>query len=205
MPISFQISWWRAQAIRFLLRWPSLYLCHLTNIARHRAFGRDAAIRITEAGFAQAVTEDGLSSFDSALASPSFDNRRANETLVHDMAMQDWLGEELFVPRPMLHMHVRQGDKIQLGKAESVATWMRAAMLLRVHDPSLHRIQSKKKTETRDLRASVESSLVNLMLAAECDYSVTTLDSNWNRVIHSMRITGGRANSPVIVLTNGVW
>ncbi|CAI5984701.1 unnamed protein product [Closterium sp. NIES-65] len=188
MPISFQISWWRAQAIRFLLRWPSLYLCHLTNIARHRAFGRDAAIRITEAGFAQAVTEDGLSSFDSALASPSFDNRRANETLVHDMAMQDWLGEELFVPRPMLHMHVRQGDKIQLGKAESVATWMRAAMLLRVHDPSLHRMWISTDTQ--------ESSLVNLMLAAECDYSVTTLDSNWNRVIHSMRITGGRANSP---------
>ncbi|CAI5512794.1 unnamed protein product [Closterium sp. Naga37s-1] len=172
-----------------------------------------------EAGFAQAVTEDGLSSFASAPASPSLDNRRANETLVHDMAMQDRLGKELFAPRPMLHMHVRQGDKIQLGKAESVATWMRAAMLLRVHDPSLHRMwistdtqevldiakqyrhwrvywfgnepkwdpksQSQKKTGKRELRASVESSLLNLMLVVECDYSVMALDSNRNRVIPS--------------------
>ncbi|CAI5474248.1 unnamed protein product [Closterium sp. Yama58-4] len=203
-----KISWWRAQAIRFLLRWPSLYLCHLTNIARHKAFGRDAAIRIMEAFSAEAVAEDSLSSFVSALASPSFDNRMVNETLLHD------------------------GDKIKLGKAESVATWMKAAMLLRVHDPSLHRMwistdtqevmdiakqyrhwhaywfedepkwdpksESQKRTETRDLRASVESSLVNLMLAAECDYSVTTLDSNWNRVIHFMRITGRRLGFPAV-------
>jgi len=29
-----QVSWWRSQAVRYLLRFPSAYLCHLLNFAR---------------------------------------------------------------------------------------------------------------------------------------------------------------------------
>ncbi|CAI6007014.1 unnamed protein product [Closterium sp. NIES-64] len=31
--------WWQAQALRFLLRWPSALLCHATNRMRHSAYG----------------------------------------------------------------------------------------------------------------------------------------------------------------------
>ncbi|GJP37942.1 hypothetical protein CLOM_g22389 [Closterium sp. NIES-68] len=35
--------WWRAQALRFLLRAPSPYLCHISNVVRHMTFGPMAA------------------------------------------------------------------------------------------------------------------------------------------------------------------
>ncbi|CAI5976487.1 unnamed protein product, partial [Closterium sp. NIES-64] len=38
-----QVQWWRAQALRFMLRWPSPYLCHLLNRHRHRAYGMQVA------------------------------------------------------------------------------------------------------------------------------------------------------------------
>ncbi|GJP32608.1 hypothetical protein CLOM_g17221 [Closterium sp. NIES-68] len=31
--------WWRAQATRFMMRWPSAHLCHVSNQQRHAAFG----------------------------------------------------------------------------------------------------------------------------------------------------------------------
>ncbi|CAI6000165.1 unnamed protein product [Closterium sp. NIES-65] len=37
------VQWWRAQALRFMLRWPSPYLCHLLNRHRHRAYGMQVA------------------------------------------------------------------------------------------------------------------------------------------------------------------
>ncbi|CAI5996315.1 unnamed protein product [Closterium sp. NIES-64] len=38
-----QAYWWQAQALRFLLRWPSALLCHATNRMRHSAYGLQAA------------------------------------------------------------------------------------------------------------------------------------------------------------------
>ncbi|CAI5969334.1 unnamed protein product [Closterium sp. NIES-65] len=38
-----KVQWWRAQALRFMLRWPSPYLCHLLNRHRHRAYGMQVA------------------------------------------------------------------------------------------------------------------------------------------------------------------
>ncbi|CAI7861250.1 unnamed protein product, partial [Closterium sp. NIES-53] len=38
-----KVHWWRAQAVRFIMRWPSAHLCHVTNQERHRAFGTLAA------------------------------------------------------------------------------------------------------------------------------------------------------------------
>lgn len=35
-----RMSWWRAQATRYLLRWPSTYLCRLTNRERHLVYGK---------------------------------------------------------------------------------------------------------------------------------------------------------------------
>ncbi|CAI5989572.1 unnamed protein product [Closterium sp. NIES-64] len=38
-----QAYWWQAQALRFLLRWPSTHLCHATNRMRHSAYGNHTA------------------------------------------------------------------------------------------------------------------------------------------------------------------
>ncbi|CAI5489872.1 unnamed protein product [Closterium sp. Naga37s-1] len=39
-----QAYWWQAQALRFLLRWPSALLCHATNRMRHSAYGLQTAV-----------------------------------------------------------------------------------------------------------------------------------------------------------------
>ncbi|CAI7779471.1 unnamed protein product [Closterium sp. NIES-53] len=38
-----KVHWWRAQAVRFIMRWPSAHLCHVINQERHRAFSMLAA------------------------------------------------------------------------------------------------------------------------------------------------------------------
>ncbi|CAI5489701.1 unnamed protein product [Closterium sp. Naga37s-1] len=43
-----KVHWWRAQAVRFLLRWPSTYLCHVSNRERHRSFGMIAANHVAQ-------------------------------------------------------------------------------------------------------------------------------------------------------------
>ncbi|CAI5948668.1 unnamed protein product [Closterium sp. NIES-65] len=41
-----QLHWWRAQAVRFMLRWPSAHLCHVINQQRHTAYGMHVANHI---------------------------------------------------------------------------------------------------------------------------------------------------------------
>ncbi|CAI5523934.1 unnamed protein product [Closterium sp. Naga37s-1] len=41
-----KLHWWRAQAVRFMLRWPSAHLCHVINQQRHTAYGMHTANRI---------------------------------------------------------------------------------------------------------------------------------------------------------------
>ncbi|TKY61345.1 hypothetical protein E2542_SST11196 [Spatholobus suberectus] len=40
--------WWRAQAVRYLMRFPTEYTCNLLNEARHAAFGKIAAKMVLE-------------------------------------------------------------------------------------------------------------------------------------------------------------
>ncbi|CAI5462560.1 unnamed protein product [Closterium sp. Yama58-4] len=41
-----KLHWWRAQAVRFMLRWPSAHLCHVINQQRHTAYGMHVANRM---------------------------------------------------------------------------------------------------------------------------------------------------------------
>ncbi|GJP39246.1 hypothetical protein CLOM_g23637 [Closterium sp. NIES-68] len=45
-PRNAPVHWWRAQSARFMLREPSLHLCHVSNQQRHVAFGMRAASRL---------------------------------------------------------------------------------------------------------------------------------------------------------------
>ncbi|GBG82572.1 hypothetical protein CBR_g34948 [Chara braunii] len=45
-----EVFWWRAQAIRYMMRYPSEYLCELLNQARHDSFGSVIAKEVIQSG-----------------------------------------------------------------------------------------------------------------------------------------------------------
>ncbi|CAI5490506.1 unnamed protein product [Closterium sp. Naga37s-1] len=58
---SLQLHWWRSQAVRFLFRWPSAHLCHVTNLIRHISYGRYIAAQMHFAAQQQAAIIRSLS------------------------------------------------------------------------------------------------------------------------------------------------
>ncbi|CAI5476211.1 unnamed protein product [Closterium sp. Yama58-4] len=56
-----QLHWWRSQAVRFLFRWPSAHLCHVTNLIRHISYGRYIAAQMHSAAQQQAAIIRSLS------------------------------------------------------------------------------------------------------------------------------------------------
>ncbi|CAI7872527.1 unnamed protein product, partial [Closterium sp. NIES-54] len=56
-----QLHWWRSQAVRFLFRWPSAHLCHVTNLIRHISYGRYIAAQMHFAAQQQAAIIRSLS------------------------------------------------------------------------------------------------------------------------------------------------
>jgi hypothetical protein len=53
------------------------------------------------------------------------------------------------------------------------------------------------------LMKMVDTSFVNLIISAECDYFLGTLGSNWNRLINELRLTNGRLSSGYLSLNYG--
>ncbi|CAI5468729.1 unnamed protein product [Closterium sp. Yama58-4] len=206
-PPYLQVHWWRAQSFRFMLRWPSAYLCHLTNRARHEAYGLPVSTRLVTSLLQQQNIIASLSSSSSSSASPSLqdspnpDNLKINasseaavlaalsfspqtsletrawpalgfdgcssETHVSpETARQldltpsssspssssppltftpqgivdsvyEGVGGEVYMPRPVVSVHVRQGDKAIEMELSSFASYMFLAHRLRSHTPDL--------------------------------------------------------------------
>ncbi|CAI5469848.1 unnamed protein product [Closterium sp. Yama58-4] len=68
-----RVHWWRAQSIRFLLRSPSVYLCHITNRVRHTSYGLSVAAHLAASAAQQAAlarTHPNILSSLSAAAPP---------------------------------------------------------------------------------------------------------------------------------------
>lgn len=55
------------------------------------------------------------------------------------------------------------------------------------------------------LEVAVGMSFANLLIAAEADYFVAALGSNWNRLIDELRVTNGRADAVMITLNYDQW
>ncbi|CAI5504427.1 unnamed protein product [Closterium sp. Naga37s-1] len=206
-PPYLQLHWWRAQSFRFMLRWPSAYLCHLTNRARHEAYGLPVATRLVNSLLQQQNIIASLSSPSSSSPSHSLqdsanpDNLKINvsseaavlaalsfspqtsletrawpalgfdgcssETHVSPEIAQkldltpsssssssssppltftpqgivdsvyEGVGGEVYMPRPMVSVHVRQGDKAIEMELSSFASYMFLAYRLRSHTPDL--------------------------------------------------------------------
>ncbi|XP_073016464.1 uncharacterized protein [Primulina eburnea] len=194
--------WWRAQAVRYLMRFQSEYMCNLMNVARHHAFGWEAAKTV--------------------LASHVQDTEDKNS---HDIDKYVWSNHELWIPRPLLSMHVRMGDKACEMKVLGLEEYMHLAQRVRKRFPHLNNIWLS--TEMQDvidgsksyrhwkfyytnvtrqtgniLMATYEASLgretgtnyplVNFLMATEADFFVGALGSTWCFLIDGMRNTGGK-------------
>ena len=197
----FQVHWWRSQAIRFLLRWTSPYLCHRTNRMRHLAFGREMARQVVQdhaeklrimrvlqggAGKRESAGVEALSGAEVALAEgqsallqdvwpgeeAARSGRRAEMDAVLEGAESDSVvseegdggldrvscgarrymqgeggsvlryvvPEEPVVPRPMVSIHVRQGDKGTEMRLLPLDAFILAAYRLKAHQPLLKNV-----------------------------------------------------------------
>ncbi|KAK4435950.1 hypothetical protein Salat_0758600 [Sesamum alatum] len=206
--------WWRAQAVRYLMRFQSEYTCNLMNIARHTAFGREAA-------------ENVLVSSSGDLIENVQENRQDIERFV-------WSNRKPWVPRPLLSMHVRMGDKACEMKVVGFEDYMRLAEKVRKSFPHLNSVWLS--TEMQDVinrsksyqhwkfyytnvtrqtgnmtMATYEASLgretstnyplVNFLMAAEADFFIGALGSTWCFLIDGMRNTGGKVMSGGVSLS----
>ncbi|OIW13800.1 hypothetical protein TanjilG_31689 [Lupinus angustifolius] len=202
--------WWRAQAVRYLMRFPTEYTCNLMNEARHAAFGKLAAKMVVE-------------SFDGDWP------KESSNKPSYDIDKYVWSNHKPWVPRPLLSMHVRMGDKACEMKVVEFEEYMQLANRIRRHFPYLNNIwistemqevidqtrqyphwnfhytKVKRQGRTNMSMAEYEASLgretstnypvVNFLMAAESDFFVGVLGSTWSFLIDGMRNTGGKVMS----------
>ncbi|CAL0316623.1 unnamed protein product [Lupinus luteus] len=202
--------WWRAQAVRYLMRFPTEYTCNLMNEARHAAFGKLAAKMVLE-------------SLDEDWPKESSNKPRS------DIDKYVWSNHKPWVPRPLLSMHVRMGDKACEMKVVEFEEYMQLANQIRRHFPYLdniwistemqevidqtreyphwtfHYTKVKRQGRTNMSMAEYEASLgretstnyplVNFLMAADSDFFVGVLGSTWSFLIDGMRNTGGKVMS----------
>eukprot|EP01018_Ginkgo_biloba_P009849 Gb_24013 [translate_table: standard] len=198
--------WWRAQAVRYLMRFQTEYTCKLLNTARHQAFGVKAAKMVT-----QTLSPDwpkvAISKYDS------------------EIDRYVWANHKPWAPRPLLSIHVRLGDKAAEMKMVGFGGYMNLAQHIREHFPNvkdiwlsteMQEVIEKSKsyvgwnfyytnvtrqvanTTMPDYEASLgrETStnypLVNFLMAVDADFFIGALGSTWCFLIDGMRSTGGK-------------
>nr|XP_043632011.1 uncharacterized protein LOC122603391 [Erigeron canadensis]XP_043632013.1 uncharacterized protein LOC122603391 [Erigeron canadensis] len=198
--------WWRAQALRYLMRFQTEYTCGLLNIARHSAFGWEAA---------KLAHSYRISEYDE-------ENTEASRSAIEEYV---WSNHEPWTPRPLVSVHVRMGDKACEMKVVKFEEYMRLANRIRHRFPHLERIWLSTEMQEvidktplyanwkfyfSDVRRQVgnitmavyEASLgretstnyplVNFLMATEADFFIGALGSTWCFLIDGMRNTGGK-------------
>ncbi|KAJ6974792.1 hypothetical protein NC653_030815 [Populus alba x Populus x berolinensis] len=198
--------WWRAQAIRYLMRFQTQYMCGLMNVARNAAFGKDVA-KMSLTSLGKEWPKD-------------FGNKRRS-----DIEEFVWSNHRPWTPRPLLSMHVRMGDKACEMKVVEFEGYMHLADRIRQRFPHLKSVwlstemqevinKSKLYTNwnfyytnvTRQVgnatmaayeaslgrKTSTNYPLVNFLMAAEADFFIGALGSTWCFLIDGMRNTGGK-------------
>ncbi|KAL8159668.1 hypothetical protein V2J09_001205 [Rumex salicifolius] len=195
--------WWRAQAVRYLMRFPSEYTCQLMNSARHAAFGKEAAERVLASNGGE-LPKEGMTS---------------------DIEKYVWFNHKPWIPRPLLSMHVRMGDKACEMKVVEFEDYMKLANRIRKHFPHLNsiwlstemqevidktssypqwnfyytevkrqvgNISMAKYEESLGRETGTNYPLVNFLMATDADFFIGALGSTWCFLIDGMRNTGGK-------------
>ncbi|XP_058183275.1 uncharacterized protein LOC131301127 isoform X1 [Rhododendron vialii] len=198
--------WWRAQALRYLMRFQTEYTCNLLNAERHSAFGREAAKLV--------------------LATPSKEwLEEVTEEPQSDIERFVWSNHKPWMPRPYISMHVRMGDKAREMKIVGFEEYMNLAERTRKRFPHVHNILVSTEMQevidklrsyphwnfyytnvTRQVgnmsmaaytaslgrKTSTNYPLVNFLMAVESDFFIGALGSSWSYLIDGMRNTGGK-------------
>ncbi|XP_024520473.1 uncharacterized protein LOC9660544 [Selaginella moellendorffii] len=201
--------WWRAQALRYLTRFPSEYLCNLLNKERHRAFGEEVAKLVLKT-----LGTEWPRARNESKRNPS-----------NPMEEHVWSDYGPWMPRPLLSIHVRQGDKASEMRVASFDEYMKLANVLRKRFPHVRNVwlstemqnvvdESKEykgwKFYYSDVPRQVgtirmaeymallgdkqgfDTAFINLVMAAECDFFVGVLGSTWSYIIDDLRMTSGK-------------
>ncbi|CAI5481252.1 unnamed protein product [Closterium sp. Yama58-4] len=225
-----QVHWWRAQSLRFMLRWPSAYLCHVSN--RSISFLDTSSLATStwpSIGFAGCTSNDD---------GGKEGNEKEGEEVGDEDEVYRRVGGEVYMPRPVVSVHVRQGDKQKEMRLSSFRAYMLHVQRLRLRVPDVHYVwlstemqsvidqldsyndwtflYSKNKRQlgstqmleyekAAGLEQLVGVSFANLLIASECDFFVGPLGSNWNRLINNLRDTNGRVNVGYVALNTGEW
>eukprot|EP00897_Mesotaenium_endlicherianum_P002158 jgi/Mesen1/1970/ME000147S01060 len=226
--IHLKVNWWLSQAVRFMLRWQTTYMCHITNELRHSAYGLQVALQVeaAKASLQRASKEMGTGG-----------NAQSALSMAKDASLLDGFADsdEPYIPRPIISLHVRQGDKAGEMRLFSLAAHMWQVHRLRKFSPGLRHIWLSTEMQevvddankyrqfsflySKNARQNgatsifnyersvgyeelVGGSFANLLISAESDYYVGTLGSNWCRLINELRLTNGRFKCGYISLNN---
>ncbi|KAJ4719749.1 Alpha-(1,6)-fucosyltransferase [Melia azedarach] len=201
--------WWRAQAVRYLMRFTTEYTCGLLNIARHAAFSKEAAKMV-------------LTSL------PKEWPKEVGSNVKTDIEQFVWSNHRPWISRPLLSMHVRMGDKACEMKVVEFEEYMHLADRVRKHFPHLNSIWLSTEMQevidksklyprwnfyytnvTRQVgnitmavyeaslgrETSTNYPLVNFLMAVESDFFIGALGSTWCFLVDGMRNTGGKVMS----------
>ncbi|KAF7132240.1 hypothetical protein RHSIM_Rhsim09G0136500 [Rhododendron simsii] len=107
--------------VRYLMRFQTKYTCNLLNTDRHLAFGREAAKLV--------------------LATPAKEwLEEAVEEPPSDIERLVWSSHKPWMPRPLMSMHVRMGDKASEMKVVGFEEYMNLAERTRKRFPHVHNI-----------------------------------------------------------------
>ena len=121
------------------MRWPSPYLCHVTNKVRHESMGKLAAKQVVLATLGQKRALDlNLKRVGEEEHDSTDFNALVNKTS-HFQAVRSWKSGP-YMPRPIVSIHVRQGDKAVEMRLFSFAAHMWFAERLRFHIPNLQNV-----------------------------------------------------------------
>ncbi|KAI4369454.1 hypothetical protein MLD38_017891 [Melastoma candidum] len=201
-----ELRWWRAQAMRYLMRFQTEYTCSLMNAARHAAFGKEAAKMV-------------LSSLDGRWLAEQGTSQKS------DIDQYVWSSHKPWIPSPLLSMHVRMGDKACEMTVVGFEDYMLLANRIQARFPHLSNIWLSTEMQEVVDKSSVYPSwrfhytnvtrqtgnmtmavyeaslgretstnypLVNFLMASEADFFVGALGSTWCYLIDGMRNTGGK-------------
>uniref|UniRef100_A0A0E0GEM6 Fucosyltransferase n=1 Tax=Oryza nivara TaxID=4536 RepID=A0A0E0GEM6_ORYNI len=155
-----------ALALRYLMRFQSEYMCRLLNVARHSAFGMQAAKMVLE-----------------NVPDPPKPSISRTES---DIERLVWSEHKPYIPGPLISMH----EVIDETKLYPKWNFYFTNVTRQDVNVSMAMYEASLGRET-----STNYPLVNFIMATEADFFIGALGSTWCYLIDGMRNTAGKVMS----------
>jgi hypothetical protein len=132
-----------------MLRWSSLRLCHLVNHERHSVYGETVARQVAEAAKKQ------MSFMDVPLDLQHLAGYQGVTSRESSLQKNAWKHLAPFLPRPIISLHVRQGDKGGEMSLYPFSAYMFLAERIRYHSPDANHIWLSTEMQVNSLILSL--------------------------------------------------